>query len=696
MPMKRKLIGSFLLVTLGLLVVGYIGYLGVTTSDANADSIYIDQFLPTYQLETIAQEISEIRGNSIIYYSIPETRDVVIKKNDALIARIDANISDYQSQIIDSEDQELYSALTKSWSSYKNALSTFYKNVDSGDVNAAKVAIISGDLITQKNIIDETMLKFNQMKLREAKSAYNASKDNVSLMITLEIIVLILGICFSLVLGFLISQSISVPLSKAVYNLKEMSTGHLNTRLKLNRKDEIGELADVMDTWSDGLQFGILDGLKRIAAGDMSVHFTPKDEQDEIAIVFNKLVESVSSVVTDINNLIHEAEDGNLGLRGDPTHYTGAYREIITGINNMLETIMTPINEALRVCELFSSAKFSTRFDDQIMVKGDLVALKSGLNNVGIEISKAIEDISEQIISLSASSEEAAASVEEITAGSASLAHSASMVSSQSSSSVQAIEQIHAAMEDLSTSVATVAAKVDSVNRLSQETDVASRQGIEQAAVAENGITTIDGAVHDVEAIILEIKGQMGEIGKIVNIITDIADQTNLLALNAAIEAARAGEAGMGFAVVANEVKTLAQESQHSAENIGNIISSLQNQSERAAMAMNNATSEVEKGSIAITDTIKFFHTIANQINEISDHMTEVASLSEEEAASVEEVTASFSEIKTLAIGSAKEAEQSATASKEASSALSQVSTIVSNLSVIASRITEATSKLNG
>ena len=152
----------------------------------------------------------------------------------------------------------------------------------------------------------------------------------------------------------------------------------------------------------------------------------------------------------------------------------------------------------------------------------------------------------------------------------------------------------------------------------------------------------------------------------------------------------------MGFAVVANEVKALAQESQGSAENIGQIIASLQQQSERAAQAMDQATTEVTKGSDAITETIQFFHTIADGVENITQNMVEVASLSEEGAAAVEEITASVSEVKNLSEETAKEAVGSSAASEQSSAALNQVSTVIADLSVIATKINASMDRLNG
>ncbi|MFH0966510.1 MAG: methyl-accepting chemotaxis protein, partial [Methanobacteriota archaeon] len=383
----------------------------------------------------------------------------------------------------------------------------------------------------------------------------------------------------------------------------------------------------------------------------------------------------------------------------DATRFFGLYRDMITGINDMLDAVTVPLNETLRVADRYAEVDFSARFDDRLVVKGELLELKEKINQIGVhvgtELGAAIREINEQISSLSASVEEAAASVEEVTSGAASVAQSSSVVSMNAEKSLQSIDQVLCAMEELTTSVSTVATKVDAVSRLSLDANATSTSGMEQAAIAERGIHRINESVTDVGSIISEIRGQMNEIGKIVGIIGTIADQTNLLALNAAIEAARAGEAGMGFAVVADEVKTLAQESQGSTEKIAKIITSLQQQSERASAAMNQATREVEKGTEAIAGTIRFFHTIVEHVEDISRNMTEVASLAEEETAAVEEITASVSEVKGLSTVTAREAESSAAASEESSSALGQVSTVVGDLSIIATRISDSMSRIS-
>ncbi len=247
---------------------------------------------------------------------------------------------------------------------------------------------------------------------------------------------------------------------------------------------------------------------------------------------------------------------------------------------------------------------------------------------------------------------------------------------------------------EFTSSVTMVASKVDDVSRLSQDVNDISGKGLVQANIAEDGIQAINGAVHDAGVIIEEFKTPAEEIGKIIEIISSIADQTNLLALNASIEAARAGDAGLWFAVVANEVKTLAQDSQRSADNISRIIEELQTQSEKAGAAMQKATDEVTRGSEAINETIRFFHTIAEQIQEISDNIAEVAALSEEERNAVQMIESRISGMKTLADDTSDEASASAVASEESSVALNQISSIMTELSQIATQIDESMKRL--
>ncbi|MDD1729775.1 MAG: methyl-accepting chemotaxis protein [Methanospirillum sp.] len=692
----RKLLGSFLVVVLIMILVGAVGYIGVTTTNDYLTRMYNEQFIPTDQIKTIESELWQIRGNTPGYLFLVADREKNKVQNNLLSTYIDANLSSYEVYIRSDEERKAYTEAVRAWAGYKAALVKFYPIADSGDTQAGITALTTGDVVTERKALSTALDTLVQLNLESARNLETDGANTVSSSIIMLIIAIIVGAVCAISLGYLISHSITAPLSKGVEMMQEMERGHLDNRLKMNRKDEIGVLARAMDQFSDELQFEIIAGMKKIAGGDLSVSMKVKDERDEISPAFNQLISAINGITGEIGSLIMEAEEGRLQKRGDTTQFSGAYQNIVVGINNMLDAITTPLNEALRVAGLYSKAKFSARFDQQVRAVGEFESLKEGLNTIGSELSAAISDISEQTSALSASSEEAAASIEEITAGSATIAQSVGVVGTNAEASVKAVEQVLTAMEELNTSVSTVAAKVESVSRLTQQTNDTASSGVKQAAVAEAGISAIKGAVHDVDTTILDIRSQMDEINKIVDIISDISDQTNLLALNAAIEAARAGDAGMGFAVVANEVKTLAQESQKSAENIARIISSLQTQSERAATAMSLATSEVSKGSVAITDTIEFFHTIAGQVEAISHDMTEVSSLSEEEAAVVQEITSSVSEVRSMAVETAQEAVGSAAATEESSAALNQVSTIISDLSLIASRINESIVRLNG
>lgn len=514
------------------------------------------------------------------------------------------------------------------------------------------------------------------------------------------ILTVILSALIGGVLAYILARSITRPLKKVVEMISEFSKGHLGIRLSMKRKDEIGTMAKAMDSFADFLQFSVMKTIKQIAKGEKAALLQNQDSQDEITPALNKMIETLNSLLDQMAILIGDAQEGKLQSRGDISKFEGIYRELVIDINAMLDAITIPLDETLKIAERYSQVDFDARFDDKILVKGDLLKLKIKLNqigeHVGRELKLVIDEISTHVQYLSDSAHSSANTVEQLSAGADVIAQNVDKVQTNADLTKQSVEQVLTAMEDLSTSVTTVASKVDSVSRLSQEADTSSVQGVTQAAVAENGINAINLAVNDVGVIISDIKGQMEEIGNIVAVISNIADQTNLLALNAAIEAARAGDAGMGFAVVANEVKTLAQDSQGSAENIANIISSLQKQSEKAAIAMNLALNEVLKGSQAITDTISFFRSIANQTKQISTHMVEVASLSEEEAASVEEITASVSELNTLATSTAEEALGASAASEEAAAVLKQLSEMQEVLSEGTMKIKNAMIRLTG
>jgi len=201
------------------------------------------------------------------------------------------------------------------------------------------------------------------------------------------------------------------------------------------------------------------------------------------------------------------------------------------------------------------------------------------------------------------------------------------------------VEQISTAIYELSSTSQEVSNKALEAE---EETKV-SLKTIENGKVTlEKNIALtrdINNSVTDTATIVNELKNFSIEIGTVIDVINGISEQTNLLALNAAIEAARAGEAGRGFAVVADEVRTLASKTQQSTVSIQEIILKLQEKSEEAS---SNMTQNVEliDGSVALADQVKLaFEEISQAINAISEINALVATASVEQTGVTEDIS---------------------------------------------------------
>ncbi|HWQ64059.1 MAG TPA: methyl-accepting chemotaxis protein, partial [Methanospirillum sp.] len=402
-----------------------------------------------------------------------------------------------------------------------------------------------------------------------------------------------------------------------------------------------------------------------------------REEFVKIGQAIDTARKAITHLVKDSNAIANAAIAGDLKFRSDSSVHEGDYREIIEGMNKTLDSINIPIVESMKVAGNYANYNFTTRFDPTIDIKGDWIQFKKELNNIGIQISEAISLINKSVSDLASSAEEANASIEEVLAGAHQIAANTGKVSQNADQGGDGIVQVLKAMEDLNETVSAVSQKTESVSVASNETNSLAKGGITLAKQSEKAMGDITTSTNEVNSIVNGINSQMDEIGKIVRLISDIANQTNLLALNAAIEAARAGEAGRGFAVVAAEVKSLAQDSRKSAENIADMIATLQTKANQATQAMGKSTGAVKEGSSALEQTLTAFNKIANTIEEINQNIVEVASASEEQAASVEEVTASIQEVANLVQNTSREAGDAAAATEEASASIDEVGRIM-------------------
>ena len=351
--------------------------------------------------------------------------------------------------------------------------------------------------------------------------------------------------------------------------------------------------------------------------------------------------------------------------------------------------IVRPIHEVLEHVQEVSAGNLAVKEID--VTSGDEIGELGGAINTMTEslrrLIRQVEDAGEHI---NASSEELTAGAERAADAANQIAASITTVAAGSERQAEAIADADSIVVQLSAGIQQVAANAGAVSGQAAQSVEAAEEGRKSVDQAICQMRTIESTVTESAKVVTRLGERSYEIGQIVATITGIAEQTNLLALNAAIEAARAGEQGRGFAVVADEVRKLAEQSGEAAKQIAQMIAEIQGETDQAVQSMNNGAEEVKHGTAAVDAAGKSFADIFGAIHEISEQMREVSTVMEEMAKGSEQIVSSMQDIDKLGKESASQAQNVAAATQEQSATTEEIAAASEALAKLAEELSQS------
>jgi len=310
-------------------------------------------------------------------------------------------------------------------------------------------------------------------------------------------------------------------------------------------------------------------------------------------------------------------------------------------------------------------SKVSEYIKDVAEGEGDLtkrihVEHNDELGELSNHFNSFMEKLHDIISQVAASTEHIASASEEISSSATQVAQSAETQKDQTS-------QVATAMQEMSSTVTQVSDNSRQASDNAKEAGDLARTGGSVVSQTVEVIKSVADATRDTSSKIEELGRSSDQIGQIIGVIDDIADQTNLLALNAAIEAARAGEQGRGFAVVADEVRKLAERTTQATKEIAQMIKTIQEETKKAVQAMKSGTDKVDAGVESAREAGAALEKIIHSADGVQDMVTHIATAATQQASATEQVNSNMEQIAKMVHQSSIGAQESARACQDLS-----------------------------
>ncbi|MBC8061123.1 MAG: MCP four helix bundle domain-containing protein [Clostridiaceae bacterium] len=375
-----KLLSSFIVVAIIAAVIGAVGIVNLKAIDKSDTEMYKNMTVPISQLAEINKNFQMLRV---------DIRDIIIETNAEKMQGIAESIgikksemkrvsAEFEKTIISDKMKEAYRDYTNKYNDYEPQLDGVL-SLALANKNTEAVASMAATSPAGKasKALQASIDKLINMKLADADAKSITNSSNANTAVNTMLIVLIAGVLIAIAFGTFLSNIISRPMKLLAEAADKLAVGDVDVNIKAKTKDEIGKLMESFGKMVDNIK-GQSEIAEKIANGDLKVEIIPKSDKDVLSKSMKFVVETLQRLVAEAEMLTKATVEGKLDTRGNGDAFKGGFKEIVVGVNKLIDAFVRPINVTSDYVDKISKGNIPAKITDNY--NGDFNTIKNNLN----------------------------------------------------------------------------------------------------------------------------------------------------------------------------------------------------------------------------------------------------------------------------------------------------------------------------